>query len=97
MMMDISFPKFDIYQGIVTPNCFKSHKSSSCFDFLEKHVLSDVPGYRKIRRFTVSVPVLILPLSSSCCIETEKFRVYLCLETSVQTEDDSKVTSQAFQ
>ena len=31
-------PKFDICQGTVAPNCFKSHTNSPCSDFFEKKV-----------------------------------------------------------
>ena len=40
--MDMYFPKFDIYQSTVAPNCFKNHANSWCPDFLQKNVLSDV-------------------------------------------------------
>ena len=33
-------------------------------------------------RFTISVPLLILPILGSCCEETGKFQVYLCFESS---------------
>ena len=36
MLMDMCFPKFDIYQGIVAPNCFKKHTNSWCPDFFSK-------------------------------------------------------------
>ena len=34
--MDICLPRFDIYQEITDPNCFKSYTSSWCLGFLEK-------------------------------------------------------------
>ena len=40
--MDMCLTKFDIYQGTVAPNCFKSYTNSWCLDFLQKRVLSDV-------------------------------------------------------
>ena len=42
MLMDMCLPMFDLYQGVVAPNCFKSHTNSSCLDFFPKIVLSDV-------------------------------------------------------
>ena len=41
MLVDICLPKFDIYQGTVVPNGFKSHKYW-CPDFFQKKVLSNV-------------------------------------------------------
>ena len=41
MLMDMCLPKFDIYQGTVPPNCFKSHTSSRCPVFFQ-NVLSEV-------------------------------------------------------
>ena len=41
MLMDICLPKFDIYQGKVAPNCFKSYTNSWFPDFFQKK-LSDV-------------------------------------------------------
>ena len=50
----------------------------------------------KNTRFTISFPVLILPVFRQLLLRTEKFPVYLCFETSMQTaNDNSKVTSQA--
>ena len=36
MLMEMWLPKFDIYQGAVPLNCFKSHTNSSCPDFSQK-------------------------------------------------------------
>ena len=38
MLMDVSLPKFDIYQGTVAPNCFKSqpHKTLDVLIFFKK-------------------------------------------------------------
>ena len=41
MLMDICLPKFDIYQGVVAPNCFRSH-TNSCPDFFQEKIFSDV-------------------------------------------------------
>ena len=42
MLMDICLPKFDIYQGKVAPNCFKSYTNSWFPDFFFQKKLSDV-------------------------------------------------------
>ena len=45
MLMDIRLPKFDIYQGTISPNCFKSYANSLCLDFFtfsQKNVLPAV-------------------------------------------------------
>ena len=42
MLADICLPKFDIYQGTVVQNGFKSHKYYWCPDFFQKKVLSNV-------------------------------------------------------
>ena len=42
MLMDTWLPKFDICQGKVPPDCFKSHKNCRCPDFFQKNVLSNV-------------------------------------------------------
>ena len=39
--MDMSLPKFDIYQGTGVTNYFKSH-TNSCPHFFQEKVLSDV-------------------------------------------------------
>ena len=36
ILMDICLPKFDICQGTVDPNCFKSHAEFWYFDFFQK-------------------------------------------------------------
>ena len=36
MLMDMSFPKFDIYQGKRATNCFKSHINSWCPHFFQE-------------------------------------------------------------
>ena len=41
MLMDISLPKFDIYQGAGATNYFKSHINSLCPHFFQEKVLSD--------------------------------------------------------
>ena len=55
--------------------------------------------FKTIHGFTISVPVLILPIFLQLLLRTEKFRVKFCFETnehSVQTADNnSKVTSEA--
>ena len=42
MLMDMSLPKFDIYQGTGATYCFKSHKNSWCLHFFQEEGLSDV-------------------------------------------------------
>ena len=42
MLMDMCLPKFDIYQGTVAPNCFKSPTNSYVLIFFKKNVLPDV-------------------------------------------------------
>ena len=45
MLMNMLLPKFDIYQGIVAPNCFQSYTNSLdllIFFSKKKKVLSDV-------------------------------------------------------
>ena len=39
MLIVMCIPKFDICQGAVAPNCFKSHTSTRCFDFFHRKVL----------------------------------------------------------
>ena len=36
MLMDMWLLKFDISQGTVAPNCFKSHTNSLYFNFFQK-------------------------------------------------------------
>ena len=36
MLMDMCLPNYDIYQGILAPDCFKSHINSLCLDFFQK-------------------------------------------------------------
>ena len=36
MLMDMCLPMFDLYQGMVARNCFKSHTTSWCLDFPPK-------------------------------------------------------------
>ena len=43
----------------------------------------------KNTRFTISFPVLILPVFRQLLLRTEKFPVYLCFETSMQTANDN--------
>ena len=72
--------------------CFVQVSSEETGEFLNS-ILSEV---WRIHGFTISFPVLILPVFRQLLLRTEKFRVYLCFETSMQTADDnSKVTSQA--
>ena len=53
--MDMCLPKFDIYQGTVALNCFKSHTFSLCPNLFQKKVLSDVLSeIHLVRRNTVS-------------------------------------------
>ena len=53
--MDMCLPKFDIYQGTVVLNCFKSHTYSLCPSLFPKKVLSDVRSeIHLVRRITVS-------------------------------------------
>ena len=52
-----------------------------------------------IHGFTISVPVIILPIFRQLLLKTETFGVSVCFETSkhsVQTDDNSKPTSKAF-
>ena len=45
MLMDIRLPRFDIYYGTISPNCFKSYANSLCpdfFTFSQKNVLPAV-------------------------------------------------------
>ena len=44
MLMNMSLPKFDIYQGTGDANCFKSHTNSWCPHFFQENVLPDVPS-----------------------------------------------------
>ena len=39
---NLGLPKFDIYQEVISPNCFKNRKNSSCPDFFQKKLLLDV-------------------------------------------------------
>ena len=36
MLRDMCLPEFDNHQGLVAPNCFKSHANSRCPDFFQK-------------------------------------------------------------
>ena len=38
--MDMSLPKFDMYQGTEATNCFKSHINSWCPHFFREKILS---------------------------------------------------------
>ena len=42
MLMDMNLPKFNIYQGTVATNCFKSYTNSWYHHFFQEKVLSDV-------------------------------------------------------
>ena len=42
MLIDMSLPKFDIYQDTGTTNCFKSHTNSWCPHFIQEKFFSDV-------------------------------------------------------
>ena len=44
---------FDIYQGTIAPNCFKSHTNSWCFDFCQKKfcLMCDLKFYLSKHRF----------------------------------------------
>ena len=44
MLMDICLPEFDIYQGKVAPNSFKSFTNSWCPDFFQKILLAWTRG-----------------------------------------------------
>ena len=47
-------PKFDIYQGTIAPNCFKSHNTPEILIFFKK-VLSDIRSeIHLVRRNIVS-------------------------------------------
>ena len=39
MLMNMSLPKFDIYQGTVAPNYFKSYTNSRYLDYSKKSFL----------------------------------------------------------
>ena len=51
--MDIYFPKFNIYQGIVAPNWFKSFTNSQCPDFFFKKNLFDVQSETHLVRSNI--------------------------------------------
>ena len=52
--MDMCLPKFDIYQGAIALNCFKSH-TYFCLNLFQKNVLSDVQSeIHLVRRNIVS-------------------------------------------
>ena len=38
----LGLPTFDIYQEVISPNCFKNRKNSSCPDFFQKKLFLDV-------------------------------------------------------
>ena len=54
MLMDMWSPKFDVYQGTVAPNCFKSHTNSqkvfsdvrSEIHFVRSNIVSNVQSFR---------------------------------------------------
>ena len=50
VLLDADLPKFEIYQGTVSPNCFKSPKNSWCPDFCSKKRLCLMSGLK----FTLS-------------------------------------------
>ena len=53
-------PKFDIYQGILASNCFKTHTNSWCPSFFQKKVLSNVrPQIALFFIFTINIVNLI--------------------------------------
>ena len=57
MLMGMCSPTFNIYQGAVAPNCFKSHTNSWCPDFFQKKKLCLMSGMK----FTFSDLTLFLP------------------------------------
>ena len=81
--MDMCLPKFDIYQGKVAPNYFKSHTNSWCPDFFQKKSLPDVRSdIRLAQRNIVSTGLKNLysgvkfesNRNNSDCIRVENFR-----------------------
>ena len=79
MDLDTCLPKFDIYQGIVASNCFKSCTNSWCPDFFKKKtcLISSL-------KFTLSDVTLFLPDNLS---GIKKIYIQACIDYRLPKND----------